>query len=260
MKFITEPEVYLISRSTIDNSELQRFLEDEGIVAWETDAVKSPEKIVEVGGRVCYMSFIKGRKTNQEYIENLLSSGHGSVLEHVVWTFIVTGVSRGFSHEMVRHRVGFSYSQRSTRYVDEAEGNFVIPPLIQRFPDLEEKLKTWYQEDQERYVWLVEELLKRVPKIYPKLSKTDLRKLCRGAARCKLPIGLETKIVITSNARGFRHFVEMRANQAAELEIRKVAIKILRILQKEAPNIFSDYEIKILQDGSEVVKTEYKKV
>ncbi|KKS92717.1 MAG: Thymidylate synthase ThyX [Parcubacteria group bacterium GW2011_GWA2_43_13] len=222
MKFITEPEVYLISRSTIDNSELQRFLEDEGIVAWETDAVKSPEKIVEVGGRVCYMSFIKGRKTNQEYIENLLSSGHGSVLEHVVWTFIVTGVSRGFSHEMVRHRVGFSYSQRSTRYVDEAEGNFVIPPF--------------------------------------KLSKTDLRKLCRGAARCKLPIGLETKIVITSNARGFRHFVEMRANQAAELEIRKVAIKILRILQKEAPNIFSDYEIKILQDGSEVVKTEYKKV
>ena len=85
----------------------------------------------EVAGRTCYMSFGKGRKSNEEYLENILSSKHGSVLEHAVWNLLITGVSRALTHELVRHRAGFGYSQLSQRYVDESEARYVVPPLYQ---------------------------------------------------------------------------------------------------------------------------------
>jgi flavin-dependent thymidylate synthase len=77
------------------------------------------EKIVENAGRVCYLSFenLSGRST-ELYIQNLIRQGHESVLEHASWTFVLTGVSRSFSHQMVRHRAGFAYSQLSQQYVD----------------------------------------------------------------------------------------------------------------------------------------------
>lgn len=260
MKIIKEPKVYLIARQEIVEGDLKEFLEEEGVENWETDTDIVGEKIVEIGGRLCYMSFGQGRKANKEYIKNIIASRHGSVLEHVVWVFIVTGVSRGYSHEQVRHRAGWAYSQRSTRYVDESEGSFVIPFLLQKYSDLEEKFISWCQEAQDKYKQLVVELMERAKEDYPETKKTDLRKLCRGAARSILPHAIEVKIQITGNARGLRHFIEMRASRFADPEIRKVAILILRRLQKEAPNIFGDYEIKQLRDGTEIAETKNIKV
>jgi thymidylate synthase (FAD) len=90
--------------------------------------------------------------------------------------------------------------------------------------------------------------------------KTHRRKLARQAARSVLPNATETMIFATANARAIRHFVEMRASEWAETEIRKVALQLLRIMQREAPSIFSDYDIITLEDGTEVARTQYEKV
>lgn len=131
IKIVTEPTVYLIGKQTIDNGELDRFLADHEVSHWQTDTEVAGEKLVEVAGRLCYMSFAKPRPGgNSAYIDHILEVGHGSVLEHAVYNLVITGVSRSLTHELVRHRAGMGYSQLSQRYVDESDCAFVMPPLI----------------------------------------------------------------------------------------------------------------------------------
>jgi thymidylate synthase (FAD) len=127
--YITKPKVYVVGRQTVVPEEVARFLQDEGLV-FTTDTRAAAEVLAEIAGRTCYMSFGKGRKSNQEYVENILSFKHGSVLEHAVWCLLITGVSRALTHELVRHRAGFSYSQLSQRYVDESHARYVVPPAL----------------------------------------------------------------------------------------------------------------------------------
>ncbi|HEY8325498.1 MAG TPA: FAD-dependent thymidylate synthase, partial [Ktedonobacterales bacterium] len=131
MRIITEPEIYIVGRQTIDQEAVQRFLADHE-TEWETDSERGSELIVELAGRVCYMSLgsKQFRKTNASYIGNLVGQGHGSVLEHAVWDLLITGVSRSFTHELVRHRAGTGISQLSQRYVDESTADFVEPGII----------------------------------------------------------------------------------------------------------------------------------
>ena len=91
-------------------------------------------------------------------------------------------------------------------------------------------------------------------------DKTLRRKMARQAARSVLPNATETKIFVTANARALRHFIELRADEHADVEIRRVAIKMLGLLQKESPNIFGDYVIESLPDGTQVAKTPNRKV
>lgn len=105
---ITEPRVYLVGRQQVDNKMMKAFLDDEGLV-FETDTDVPAEVLAEAAGRTCYMSFGKGRKTNADYLERIISSHHGSVLEHCVWNFLVTGISRSLTHELIRHRAGWGY-------------------------------------------------------------------------------------------------------------------------------------------------------
>src|SRR5205807_6554050 len=136
IRVIREPTVYLLGRQTVDDAELDRFLADHG-VAWETDTEVAGEHLTEIAGRVCYMSFAKPRPGgNKAYLDHILEVGHGSVLEHVVWNFVITGVSRSLTHELVRHRAGWAYSQLSQRYVDESQAEYVVPEVIAADPEL----------------------------------------------------------------------------------------------------------------------------
>src|SRR4029077_16419028 len=74
-------------------------------------------------------------KSVAAYLQHIIDVGHGSVLEHAVWSFVITGVSRSFTHELIRHR-HFSYSQLSQRYVDESESDFIEPDVIANDPEL----------------------------------------------------------------------------------------------------------------------------
>jgi thymidylate synthase (FAD) len=258
LRIVREPRVYLVGRQTIDQETVERFLTDEG-VSWETDTEVGAEKLVEVAGRVCYMSFgaARRRKTNLEYVGHILEVGHGSVLEHAVWNFIITGVSRSFTHELIRHRAGFGYSQLSQRYVDESTADFVEPDCIADDPELHAVWLDAIRASHEAYKALVgklEEKYREVP------DRTLRRKLARQAARSVLPNATETKIFVTANARALRHFIELRANEHAEVEIRKVAICVLRELEQESPSIFGDYTTRPLDDGTCTAETPHRKV
>lgn len=258
MRIISEPTVYLVGSQTIDQTQIDRFLEDHQVSTWTTDTSVAGQKLAEVAGRICYMSFGKPRPGgNKAYLDRILESAHGSVLEHAVFNFIVTGVSRSFTHELVRHRAGFGYSQLSQRYVDESIADFVEPPAIADDKELHEVWRAAVTECQAAYTKLVDALLHKFQGVE---SKTLRRKLARQAARSVLPNATETKIFITGNARAWRHFIEMRANEHAETEIRRVALKILQQLKKAAPNLFGDYQIVELEDGTTVAQTGYRKV
>ena len=84
--------------------------------------------------------------------------------------------------------------------------------------------------------------------------------LARQAARSVLPNATETKIFVTANARALRHFIEMRASRHAETEIRQLAVQVLRVMQQEAPNLFGDYTLTALPDGTFEATTPHRKV
>src|SRR6266550_8148318 len=189
--YITKPKVYLLGGQAVVEQEMQRFLDDEGVV-FSTDAKAAAEVLNEVAGRTCYMSFGKGRKSNREYLDNILSSKHGSVLEHAVWNLLITGVSRALTHELVRHRAGFGYSQLSQRYVDESEARYVVPPLYQE----NEALRAQWQQTidciRKAYVDLADATAEYVQQTHPEMAPRDRRKWARQAARSILPNACET--------------------------------------------------------------------
>lgn len=278
MRVIRTPSVYLVGSQNTNDAEIERFLADHDVSSWDTDTSIGGEKLAEIAGRVCYMSFAKPRPGGaQAYLERILESAHGSVLEHAVFNFIITGVSRSFTHELVRHRAGFGYSQLSQRYVDESVADFVEPDCIADDPELHAIWLSAIEECQAAYVKLVAGLSRRfaaepVPPAEPappavstcgapvEPDKTQRRKLARQAARSVLPNATETKIFVTGNARAWRHFIEMRASEHAETEIRKVALLILERLQEAAPRLFGDYQVIALSAGVRVARTPHRKV
>ena len=256
MNVLREPRVYLLGRQTVAADQIDRFLRDNGL-DWETDTEVGAQLLCEMAGRVCYMSFGRGRKTNQEYLGNIIEVQHGSVLEHAAWSFLITGVSRSFTHELVRHRAGFAYSQLSQRYVDESDCDFVEPACIAADPELHTIWEESVQQSHTAYCRLVEALARTFK---DESDPTLRRKLARQAARSVLPNATETKIFVTGNARAWRHFIELRANEHAEVEIRGVAVRILEILTREAPHLFGDYQLEVLGDGTKVARTPHRKV
>ncbi|MDE2824281.1 MAG: FAD-dependent thymidylate synthase [Chloroflexota bacterium] len=133
MAFITEPTVRLVSRTEVNWEAVSAFLDQEGVPPVPESIRAGDDEsaaVVEISARVCYMSYGKGRRDIEEFITNLLSKGDGSVFEHVNYGFMMTGVSRAFTHELVRHRAGFAYSLRSQRFVYESDSDFVIPPAL----------------------------------------------------------------------------------------------------------------------------------
>ncbi len=256
VRVIREPTVYLVGRQTVDQTTIDRFLTDHG-VSWQTDTEVAGEHLAEVAGRLCYLSFAKPRPGgNQAYLNHILEVGHGSVLEHAVWNFLFTGVSRSLTHELVRHR-HFGYSQLSQRYVDESVAEYVEPDCIAGDLELHKLWLDAVAHAHRAYMQLTEGLL---GKFQDEPDRTLRRKLARQAARSVLPNATETKIFVTGNARALRHFIEMRGSRHAEVEIRKLAVQVLRILQQEAPHMFGDYELVPLPDGTLEAVTPHRKV
>jgi len=224
-------------------------------VPWSTDA-DGGEALAEFAGRACYQSWSKpnpSTATNAGYLKHILEVGHLSVLEHGTVTFYLSGVSRSFTHELIRHR-HFSYSQLSQRYVPGRDAAMVEPEVIAQDPELH---KT-FVEASEAAVRAYNELLQGLEaKFADEPKATARRKQARQAARAVLPNATETRIVVTGNYRAWRHFVTMRATAEADVEIRELAIACLRELQRIAPNVFADFTITKQPDGTEVAASQY---
>jgi thymidylate synthase (FAD) len=266
MPYITEPEVYLVTKTSVDWEQVAAFLQDEDVPP-VPDSIRAGEDesaaVVEISARLCYMSYGKGRKDIADFVGNLLSKGDGSVFEHVNYGFVVTGVSRAMTHELVRHRAGFAYSQRSQRFVDESDSPFVEPPALSENREGTEEGRRIFADAirsaSSSYGRLVEALEKSLPKdMFPEWR--DRRKAIRQAARAVLPNATETKIFVTANVRAWRHFIGMRGASYADWEIRRLALIILDLLQKEAPLLFGDFVVEDLPDGTQIATPKYPKV
>jgi thymidylate synthase (FAD) len=256
LRIIREPKVFLVGRQVVDAGAIERFLAKHDLT-WTTDTEVGAEALAEMAGRLCYLSYGKGRRSNREFLDHIVEVGHGSVLEHAVWSFVITGVSRSLTHELVRHRAGWAYSQLSQRYVNESESPYVEPDVIAEDPALHAVWVAAVDGARAAYDRLVSGLERHYA---GEPDSTLRRKLARQAARSVLPNATETRIFVTANARALRHFIEMRGSAAADVEIRKVALQVLDLMLRESPALFSDYERVPLPQGGYAVRTAHPKV
>ena len=192
----------------------------------------NPEETIARAASTCYDSVPKELDKARKMIAAIIKSGHESCIEHSSATFEIDGISRVVTHELVRHRIGFAYSQRSQRYVDEANPSFVIPEEI----EANETAKALF-EDAMRYAW----------EKYKALQDLGFK---NEMARYVLPNACCTKIVVTADFRAWRNFLKLRLSKRAQHEIRNLANVLLDKLIEIAPSCFED-----LRDESNLQNT-----
>jgi thymidylate synthase (FAD) len=269
--YLRAPGVVMLARPRTNVAGLAGFLEgfDEelGFPSYVDDPTPLPDssQLCKTAGQLCYASFGPRRTTNEKaaaYFERLTSAGHGSVLEHANFSFLLYGISRSVTHELVRHRAGVGFSQISQRFVSGSVLRFVERPEYQD----DEEMHGLFVERADRaaaeYREMADRLLGRQEGGDSMLSadyKTDARKKVQQTARSLLPNETEAPMVFTGNVRALRHIVEMRADAHAESEIRNLAVRIFLCLVRADPILFGDYEIGTLPDGTFTVTTEHRK-
>lgn len=267
MRFVT-PKVYKVAETKLLN---------EGVLAWLTDlggeeclahvTGDDKEKLIEFAGRRCYKSFKEGlnpnvtkiRKDSDLYHENVLKSGHGSILEHASVSYAFENVSRVFTHEAVRHRAGVAISQESLRYVRLTDMGFWVPEVFK-------------SQGEEKYAKALEILtttVKQCEKAQKDLSDlfeietmTDFnkKKALTSAFRRVAPDGLATGILLTFNFRALRHVLTMRTGRHAEEELRLTFGQVAEMAIRDYPAIFGDFEKIDTGDGLFEYKPKFEKV
>lgn len=241
---IVEPRVFIIAEKKLDKDGVQVWLDHlgGGEVLDHIDG-RDNEQLVELAARRCYKSFAPGlnpnvtkvRTNSGEYHDNILSSGHGSVLEHADVTFAFEDVSRVFTHEFVRHRQGLGFSQESLRYVRLTNLRFWIPPVIDANPEA----RALFVDTVER----LEQVQRELARIYDvdNIKNFKTKKHLTSAFRRVAPIGLATGIVASINFRALRWVIENRSSFAAEEEFRIVIDKVASTSRERWPHIFGDF-------------------
>ena len=269
--YLRVPGVVMLARPRTNVAGLGGFLEgfdpDLGFPAYVEDPTWLPDssQLCKTAGQLCYASFGPRRTTNENaaaYFERLTSAGHGSVLEHANFSFLLYGISRSVTHELVRHRAGVGISQISQRYVSGSVLRFVERPEYQDDPELHAFFEERADRAAAEYEAMADRLLERQKSGAALLDaehKTDARKKVQQTARSVLPNETEAPMVFTGNVRALRHIIEMRADGHAESEIRNLAARLFLCLATADPILFGDYELQSLPDGTFEVKTEYRK-
>jgi thymidylate synthase (FAD) len=247
---LTAPSLYIVSRPVLDEQAIAAFTDAES-TTWVREATAAPaDLLIELAGRVCYLSFGERQapKDTAGYIAHLIDQGHESVLEHAAWTFILTGVSRAFTHQLVRHRIGFSFSQLSQQYHVAEQQRFVEPSAIGRNPSVSSAWRRSVLDAHAEYQALLAQIDTE------QKDEREARRALRSAARSVLPAATETKIAFSANARALRHFLTVRGAIEGDEEMRVVSALLLTELLVEAPATFSDFVVDELKDGSPIVR------
>jgi thymidylate synthase (FAD) len=237
VEFVFGPRVVLIAATSplfvvagAKDYPFGRWLDD---VFSELDGIPfSVEHILEFAGRNCYQSWNRPNpKTarTDDYIRNIISQRHFSVLEHASFTVYIDGISRSCSHQLVRHR-HFSFSQLSHRYVRPDKLRVVVPPRYRSDPVALKVLERAAEDSVLAYAALT-----------ASSSPGSSKKSINEAARAVLPHMLETSIVVTGNLRAWREFFEKRLSPSADAEIREVAVKCLEVAKKVSPTVFEGF-------------------
>ena len=186
------------------------------------------ETVVAAAARLCYSEqgateLMKNFTSDkvEKFVKKLVSLGHESPMEHASITFAIEGISRACSHQLVRHRVGASYSQKSQRYVKEDDFDYIIPPSI---------AKDVYRKN------MFDCAMDRMKSLYVHLIKMGVS---AEDARFILPNATATSLVVTMNVRSLWHFFELRCCNRAQWEIRALANEMLKQAREIAPLLFA---------------------
>ena len=250
MKFV-KPKVFLIATTRVNDNRVADWLDHLGASDWETDAITGAELLIELAGRRCYKAFgtelnpniSMVRKGNQGYINNILKSRHGSVLEHAHVTFAIENVTRVFTHEVVRHRL-CNFSQESLRFVRPTSLDAYFPSIYtahltsndaHRVKDLFRGAFESLEDFQRKLIEICGMDKEGLP--------FSVKKLIQSANRRLMPIGMSTGIIVTSNHHNWRHLIEMRTAAFAEEEIKIVFGDIAKDLHSMFPSIYQDMVI-----------------
>jgi thymidylate synthase (FAD) len=249
---MVEPEVFLVGRPKLDYEAIAEYLREVGGQSWlerlDRDQLDiDAQNLAEFAGKICYRSWEPGLNPNVrkvrddqvQYLQNILASAHGSVLEHVNFTFVLHNVSRVFTHEVIRHRPGTAISQESLRFVRLDELPFWFPEWALEDPELTKRATALLESMESFQQWMAGhfELDDDTVKMHEKKHKTSFM-------RRFAPEGVATGLVWTANVRALRHTIEARTDPGAEEEIRLVFGKIGDIMKAEAPALFGDYEVR----------------
>ena len=185
-----------------------------------------PEKIVAAAARCCYSNDDPDKLLDEmtdekaaKFLQKLNDLGHQSPLEHVSFTFAISGVSRALLAQITRHRLA-SFSVRSQRYCGFNSSDFIEPPSIAK-SEVEDIFNDALADTKSNYDKLIE----------AGIAKED--------ARMILPNAAATSMVMTMNARELLHFFGLRCCTRAQWEIRNVANEMVKLAKKTAPNLFA---------------------
>jgi thymidylate synthase (FAD) len=256
---IVEPQVFIVGESDLNKIGLNELLTSFGTPEWFTDSENSAEVLVEVAGKICYMSFdtslnknltATGTRNNFTYIqEGLIGTGHGSVLEHVTVSLVFKDVSRIFTHELVRHRVGAAYSQTSGRFVRNSELSFWIPSCIKESIELAELFDEAIKNQEEILQKMFD--VSGINRMKGKDAFTKKKELT-SAFRRIVGNGVATNIFATYNHRALRNLIEQRTSRHAEEEMRLVFNKVFSILEGRYPAFYDDAEGQVINGLYEI--------
>ncbi len=269
--YLKAPGVVMLSKPQVNVRGFGGFLEgfdpELGFPAYIDDPTELPDssQLCKTAGQLCYASFGPRRTTNENaaaYFERLTSAGHGSVLEHASFSFLLYGISRSVTHELIRHRAGVGISQVSQRYVSGSVLRFVERPEYQDDGELHRLFEERVDRAAAEYEEMAGRLLERQERGEALLDaeyRTDARKKVQQTSRSLLPNETEAPMVFTGNVRALRHIIEMRADEHAESEIRTLAVRLFLCLVSIDPILFGDYQLQSLPDGTHQVTTKYRK-
>jgi len=260
MPRIVDIEVFNIGRTVVDLAEATRWLNHVGAENFEYpgSTITDPAFLIALAAKRCYMSFEPGLNPNvnrvrsdyMEYFDNILRSGHGSVLEHSVYSYAIEGVSRVFTAEMNRHRAGWAISEGSLRFIRfDKEIPYWCPDSIKMDaadnPDLaRRKMRTQT---------IFDEVFSYVEKQYGELIQIwdmeennknfDYKKKVTSCLRRIVPLGVATGGVWTGNIRALRHVLALRTDPSAEEEIAYVFSRIGHDIAIREPMLFQDFKL-----------------
>jgi thymidylate synthase (FAD) len=270
---VVTPSIHIVHESREVPEGLTEALKVLGAPNWrgrttsrEERTHSDAEDIVEATGRLCYMSFgtelnqnlTRVREGNGEYINNILKSKHGSVLEHVTTGVWMLNVSRILTHELVRHRAGTAFSQTSGRFVRIDDIPIGVPDLTAAFDELQSLQVTvlegsFWQSEFDRALQevaaLAEIKIKKMSHMldHPKVPFA-LKKKITSALRRFAPGGHATNIAVTANHRAWRHMIANRTSVAAEEEIRHVFGMIAEEFTTRYPALYQDMHKEMLDN------------
>jgi thymidylate synthase (FAD) len=270
-------EIFNIGRTEADREQVRKWLDHlgaDGYAIPEEGMVSDPALLVALASKRCYLSFEPGLNPNvtkvrsdlAEYLDNILKSGHGSVLEHSVYTFAIEGVSRVFTGEMNRHRAGWPVSEGSIRYIRMHDDIcWWLPASLQ--PDMSKPIGDGLEDRKFRSRQVFNRAFKQMAENCAELLdiwKMDegnrdfkYKKRVTSCLRRVIGMGVATGGVWTGNLRALRHVIALRADEpAAEEEIFHVFSRIGKIMMEREPAIFGDFSAD--EHGSIVPK--YRKV